>query len=92
MLAKGDRRLGEVLFNMAARQLSWKQAMKKSKLSVERYALTGSDESTFLPWSIIDHGINMGYLYREYVRSFAEKITKVCDTEICRSCGVCGEK
>ncbi len=92
VLAKGDRRLGEVLFNMAARQLSWKQAMKLSKLSAERFVVTGSDESTYFPWSIIDHGINMGYLYHEYVRSFAEKITKACDTEICKSCGVCGEK
>ncbi len=92
VLAKGDRRLAGVLFDMAATNLSWKRAMKNNNLTAEQFILTGTGESTFVPWSIIDHGINMKYLYREYTRSFSGQTTKPCDTKICRSCGVCREK
>ena len=40
---------------------------------------------------LLDHGIEGGYLWREYQRSFEEKATPPCDTGVCRICGVCND-
>jgi hypothetical protein len=89
VLARGDRRLAAVLDEMVCSGSGWKQAMKKSNLTPEQYAINGFDEHTWFPWYVIDHGVEPGYLWREYQRAFDEKLTKACDTRICRRCGVC---
>lgn len=88
ILAKGDRRLAPVLVDMAYGN-NWKQAFKKHGLKAEDYATTGCDKETLFPWSIIDHGINDGYLWADYMKSFDAKHTKACDVLTCRQCGVC---
>ena len=89
VLAKGDRRLAAVLIAMATSGIPWAQAMKKCGLTAEQFAICGYDETTQLPWDIIDHGISSSYLWQEYERAFQEKLTSACDTAICRRCGVC---
>jgi len=91
VLARGDRRIAQVLYDMAAQGLSWKQAMKNNGLTAEQFAICGFDEKSWFGWYIIDHGIEHDYLWREYQRAFAEKTTIACDTSICRRCGVCNE-
>lgn len=91
VLSRGDRRLAEVLLNMAVSGISWKQALKRSGLSTELFATRQYGEHSSLVWSIVDHGIEDGYLWREYRRSFEEKATPPCDTEVCRICGVCSD-
>lgn len=91
VLARGDRRIGEVLNDMAELGLNWKQAMKRNGLSPEQFAICGFDEKSWFPWYIIDHGIRHDYLWHEYQRAFAEKTTRACNTSICRRCGVCNE-
>jgi len=92
ILAKGDRRLADVLFDMASRRCSWKKSMKRHNLNGEQFITTGVGKSAFFPWYIIDHGINHSYLYREYEKSFSGLTTQPCNTQICRSCGACREK
>jgi len=89
VLARGDRRLADVLLEMAVYGIPWKQAMKRRGLTAEQYALCGYDESDYFPWSIIDHSIKQSYLWQEYQRAFAGKTSDPCDTEKCRKCGVC---
>lgn len=89
VLARGDRRLADVLLEMATYGIPWKQAMIRKGLTAEQYALCGFDESDYFPWSIIDHSINQSYLWREYKRAFAGKKSDPCDTQRCRKCGVC---
>ena len=89
VLARGDRRLAQVLLNMADSGISWRQALKRSGLSEELYATRQYGQHSPLAWSIVDHGIQEGYLWREYRRSFEEKATAPCDTKVCRICGVC---
>lgn len=89
VLARGDRNLAPVLDTMAASGCGWKQAMKTHGLRAEQYAVCGFDQSTWFPWYVIDHGIQHGYLWREYQRAFDERLTTACDTRICRRCGVC---
>ncbi len=89
VLARGDRRLAKVLLKMVQGRLSWKQAMKSEGLKPEQFAVCGYDENSHLPWYVIDHGIDPTYLWAEYKKSFSEKTTIACDTEICCRCGVC---
>jgi len=89
ILARGDRKLADVLLEMAVYQIPWKQAMKRKGLTAEQYALCGFDEADYFPWSIIDHSIKQSYLWREYKKAFEGKKTEPCDTQKCRICGVC---
>ena len=91
VLSRGDRRLGEVLLNMADSGISWRQALKRSGLSSELFATRQYGRYSPMAWSIVDHRIEDGYLWREYRRSFAEKATPPCDTGVCRICGVCND-
>ncbi|MBW1637095.1 MAG: radical SAM protein, partial [Deltaproteobacteria bacterium] len=89
VLARGDRRLADVLLDMATSGISWKQAMKRQGLTAEQYALCGYDQSDYFPWLIIDHSIRQSYLWQEYQKAFAGKTSIPCDTDKCRLCGVC---
>ena len=89
VLARGDRRLAMVLFDMASQDLPWKQAMRKHGLEAEQFAVRGYSCDEPLPWNIVDHGIKQQYLWDEYMKAFAEKPTIACDTKNCRRCGVC---
>ena len=91
VLSRGDRRLAEVLLNMAVSGISWKQALKQSGLSPELFATRQYGQHSPLAWSIVDHGIEGGYLWREYQRSYEEEATPPCDTGVCRICGVCND-
>jgi hypothetical protein len=89
VLARGDRRLAMVLFDMASQDLTWKQAMRKNGLEAEQFAVRGYSCDEPLPWNIVDHGIKQQYLWDEYIKAFAEKPTIACNTQNCRRCGVC---
>jgi radical SAM superfamily enzyme YgiQ (UPF0313 family) len=89
VLARGDRRLAPVLHEMAATGMGWKQAMKKNGLGAEQFAVRGYGRDESLPWEIIDHGVNHGYLWDEYMKAFAEAPTSPCEPTVCRRCGVC---
>lgn len=89
VLARGDRKLADVLLDMAVSGTSWKQAMKRNGLTAEQYALRGYDESDYFPWLIIDHSIKQSYLWHEYQKAFSVRKSNPCDTEKCRICGVC---
>ncbi len=91
VLSRGDRRLAKVLLGMAREAISWKPAMKKNNLLPEQFALCGHGRERIFPWFVIDHGIEPGYLWLEYMKAFEEKTIEACDTRICRRCGVCRE-
>ncbi len=91
VLARGDRRLAQVLLNMADSGISWKQALKQGNLSETYFATRQYGPTSPMPWTIVDQGIEEDYLWGEYCRSFDEQGTAPCDTRICRRCGVCHE-
>ena len=91
VLARGDRRIAQVLVDMAVQGISWKQAMRKNRLEAEQFAIRGYGADEPVPWNIVDHGIKQQYLWDEYLKAFAEKPTMACDTKVCRRCGVCGD-
>ncbi|THB75208.1 MAG: radical SAM protein [Desulfobulbaceae bacterium] len=69
MLARGDRRIGELLFDMVAKGLSWKQALKHKGLTESLWATRQYYEDSYLPWQIIDHAIADDFLYKEYCKA-----------------------
>ncbi|CAG37621.1 radical SAM protein [Desulfotalea psychrophila] len=91
LLSRGDRRIADVLLSMITEGCNWKQAMKRHGLQTEDYIISCYDDKSFLPWSIIDHGIAPEYLWHEYLKSFKSLQTAACLVGSCRKCGVCGE-
>ncbi len=89
VFSRGDRRLAPVLLDMATRNLSFKQAMKKNHLSSWEYAIRPRQEHEIFCWDILDQGINKQYLWQEYQKAIAEKLTTPCDPNKCHRCGVC---
>ena len=91
VLARGDRRLAPVLLDMAEQAIGWKQAMKNNNLQAGAVCRLRLWEDDIFPWYIIDHGIDRGFLWREYLKSFRAEATGSCETGSCRLCGVCHE-
>lgn len=91
ILARGDRRIGPLLIDMAASGISWKRAMKQQGLNAEQFAVRQYSENSYLPWTVIDHSINDSYLWMEYCKAFKSQETVACDSNLCRRCGVCND-
>jgi len=91
VLARGDRKVGEMLFHLASAPGNWRQLFRRHDVQPEHHTRERERHELF-PWEIIDHGISREYLWAEYQRALAGKSTPVCDTAKCRRCGVCDGK
>ena len=89
VLARGDRRVAAALLAMAATGRNWRQVFRDLDLDPAWYALRERGEAEIFPWEIIDLGIRREYLWSEYRKALAERVTEACDTAKCRRCGVC---
>jgi hypothetical protein len=45
-------------------------------------------EAERLPWDFLDHGLEKSFLWREYRRGTAGRITPKCALSTCRACGL----
>ena len=90
VFSRADRRVAPVLFDIGRGKYSFKQAMKRHKLSPWQYAVRPREIDELFCWQVVDQGIEEGYLAEELQRSQAGRITSPCDTSRCRRCGVCG--
>lgn len=89
VFSRADRRIAPVLLDIGMGRRSFKQAMKVHGVSAYDYAVRPRDGSEIMCWDIVDHGIRPGYLWKEYKKAMDEKMSKPCDTAVCRRCGVC---
>jgi radical SAM-linked protein len=101
-LARGDRRLGEVLYKAWQSGCHadgwtehfqpglWRAAFAASGLTQEEYACRAYDKDDHLPWQHIESGVSRKWLWREYEQSAAQGITEDCRHGVCTGCGVCG--
>ncbi len=90
VLARGDRRVGEVLFHLANSDRNWRQLFRQQGVEPDDH-IRQRQKDEVMPWEVIDHGIKPVYLWAEYQRALAEKTTRPCDTKKCSRCGVCHE-
>jgi len=91
VLARGDRRLGQVVLTAASNGGSkgWKQALKAHGIDEEFYLYRLRSEDEILPWDNLNMGIDRSYLLNEYHQAREEKYTPPCSAG-CKRCGVCG--
>ena len=92
MLARGDRRVGELLLALRQQGKNWRQLYKQAGLDPDFYAVRTRNRDEIFPWDIVDHGIDRSYLWHEYQQALLAKTSRPCDigaTIQCRRCGVC---
>jgi hypothetical protein len=95
VLSRGDERVGEVIedaYRHGARLDAWSDYFKKEiwdaalkKAGVSCYY----DESTPLPWEVIDSKTSIRYLKHEMTASKQREFTLPCNIKCTHLCGVC---
>jgi radical SAM superfamily enzyme YgiQ (UPF0313 family) len=94
LLSRGDRRVADLLALAHRNQGNWPQTFKMSPLNASFYVNRERLEDEIFPWDFIDHGISRNFLWDEYQRARAAKLSPPCpmDPAACRLCGVCGPR
>ncbi len=90
VLARGDRKVALLLMAIHKNGGNWQKALSEVNLNADFYACRTREKDEVLPWDFIDHGVKKEYLWEEYQRALAEKVSPACDVSRCRRCGVCG--
>ncbi len=88
VLARGDRRVGEMLLEAHSAGENFKTVLKKHGLDAEKMAERELDIGQPLPWQHLDMGVTMEYLKKELERSREGKFTPMC-FDNCKRCGIC---
>ncbi|MGC8873855.1 MAG: radical SAM protein [Chloroflexia bacterium] len=90
VLARGDRRLAQVLAEMEApTRASWQRALRATGSTEEEYLRERERDEPF-PWEIVDPGVRREILWREWERAKRGEAGRPCPEEPgCRYCGVC---
>ena len=91
VLARGDRRLGELLLEAHASGQNLKSVLKQHSLDAEEMAEREIALDAPLPWQHLDMGVTMDYLRLELERSEQGKFTPMCFGN-CKRCGVCAKE
>ncbi len=98
VLARGDRRLAEVIrkaYERGCRFDAWDdhfkiatylECMQEESLSPAFYANRERSESEIFPWSLIDSGVDEEFLWEQNRLAHREVLTPQCRTA-CSSCG-----
>jgi radical SAM superfamily enzyme YgiQ (UPF0313 family) len=92
LFSRGDRRVGEFVRRLALSGATLSQALKNGPIDPDRFVVRFDREVDLMPWSFIDHGFTDSFLTREMARAEAGKLTKACQVDRCRLCGVCHEE
>ncbi len=98
VFARGDRRLSKALLLAAEENMmfdawdeffsfeKWMQVFDKAGIDPSFYANRTFGLDEWLPWDIIDCGVDKRYLKREYERAYRHETTPSC-AEHCNGCG-----
>lgn len=101
VFARGDRRLGKVLYEAWRHGAKfdgwsehfkydvWMAAFAETGLDPHFYATRERTHDEKLPWDHLDAGVNKAFLLREYENAVAGKYTVDCRRDACSACGVC---
>ncbi len=88
VLARGDRRLGKVILDMA-RGTTWNNAFRSHGLSPDFYALRQREFNEINPWDHLDLNVKPQFLQLEFNKHDKGFMTSPCDTTVCKKCGAC---
>jgi hypothetical protein len=91
LLARGDRRVADLLEATHRNQDNWPQTFKAAVLNPQFYVYRERKRDEILPWDFIDLGVRKSFLWNEYQRALDAKPTPPCPAtpETCSVCGAC---
>lgn len=89
LLARGDRRVGNLIRAAHQNGEDWKKAAKTAELDTDFYVYRRRAFNERLPWDFIDIGVRKEYLMNEHQRALEGKFTPPCKVGSCKTCGVC---
>ena len=72
LLSRGDRRIGPLLIAAARGRSGWSAILREAAAPLRTDMLRQRTRNEYLPWHLIDHGINEAHLWREYCRALAD--------------------
>ncbi len=88
-LSRGDRRALSFFKSYLANGHDEKKALAESSPSPDLFVYRQYAKDDILPWDIVDHGYKNDFLWNDYQRGLKEGVTPVCDTAVCKVCGIC---
>lgn len=88
-LSRGDRRVLSFFKTYLANGHDSKKALTESNPPADLFVYKQYGKDDILPWDIVDHGYKNDFLWSDYQRGLKEGVTPVCDTAVCKVCGVC---
>ncbi|MBL0712802.1 MAG: radical SAM protein [Desulfosarcina sp.] len=92
LLARGDRRVAEILSLHHRLGGRWPQTLKTTPVDTDFFALRERAADELLPWDFIDTGVHRDFLWREYQRALAASPSKPCPGDRpCERCGACNQ-
>lgn len=98
VFARGDRRLSKVLYDAYKAGCLydswseffqydvWMKAFLDNQVDISFYTAREREKEEIMPWDFIDVGVTKDFLWREYKRGIAEKVTPNC-RKACANCG-----
>ncbi|MCD8333625.1 MAG: TIGR03960 family B12-binding radical SAM protein [Clostridiales bacterium] len=98
ILARGDRRLGDALIRVYEKggifaawsdffnDAMWQEAFEETGIDTAFYTVREHDRDEIFPWDFIDIGVTKSFLWREWQKALAGKVTPNCRQQ-CSGCG-----
>ena len=97
-LARGDRSLGKVIYEVWRRggkleqdrfdPARWAEAFEAAGLTIADFANADYAKDAPLPWDFVDVGVSKAFLAREDEKAERGETTPDCRTGVCAACGV----
>ena len=69
VLSRGDRRLSTILLSANALQGNWTRAFRENDFDPQAAACRERSIDEFLPWDVLDHGIDKERLWHHYQKA-----------------------
>jgi hypothetical protein len=71
LLSTGDRRLSTILLSAHALQGNWARAFRENGFDPAATACRKRSPDEFLPWDVLDHGIDRAVLWQRYQKALS---------------------
>jgi hypothetical protein len=74
ILSRGDRKVSDLLLSVHRHNGDWRQALRDVEFDVDHHLRRERKREEFLPWNVLDLGLNKDYLWAEYQAGLAGEI------------------